>query len=60
MLWVFWWNLMAAPWQLYEEPAARLREFESLIEGGAGRAHRGALRAETDVCKQFAEDAFSS
>ena len=23
-----WWNVMAAPWRLYKEQAARLREFE--------------------------------
>jgi hypothetical protein len=25
---VLWWNLMAAPWRLHEEPAARLRELD--------------------------------
>jgi hypothetical protein len=26
--WVLWWNMMAAPWRLYEERAARPRVFE--------------------------------
>jgi hypothetical protein len=47
-------NILAlSPWHLYAEQASRLREFESRLD--AGRAHRGALRAEIEICKERAE-----